>query len=63
MKLMQMVSSQEKLHYALAVVSAAILLSLLSDALRYQSATKLAPKLETNLLNNVLPAFLFSVCL
>ena len=33
--------------------------SLLSDALHYQSATKLACKLETNLLNNVFPTFPF----
>lgn len=51
MKLMQMVSSQEKVHYVLAVAAGGIPVSLLSDALHYQSATKLACKLETNLLN------------
>ncbi len=57
MKLMQMVSSQEKVHYVLAVAAGGIPVSLLSDALHYQSATKLACKLETNLLNNVFPIF------
>ena len=56
MELMQMVSSQEKVHYVIAVAAGP--LCLLSDALRYQSATKLACKLETNLLNNVFPTFL-----
>lgn len=56
MKLMHMVSSQEKVHYVLAVAAGGgIPVSLLSDALHYQSATKLARKLETNLLNNVFP--------
>lgn len=54
---MQMVSSQEKVHYVLAVAAGGIPVSLLSDALHYQSATKLACKLETNLLNNVFPTF------
>lgn len=52
MKLMQMVASQEKVHYVLAIATGVISGSLLSDALHYQSATKLAFKLETNLLNN-----------
>lgn len=60
MKLMQMVSSQEKVHYVLAVAAGDVLVSLLSDALHYQSATKLACKLETNLLNNVFPTFSLS---
>lgn len=60
MKLMQMVSSQEKVHYVLAVAAGGVLVSLLSDALHYQSATKLACKLETNLLNNVFPTFSLS---
>lgn len=59
MKLMQMVSSQEKVHYVLVVAARGIPLSLLSKALHYQSATKLACKLETNLLNNVFPTFPF----
>lgn len=60
MKLMQMVSSQEKVHYVLAVAAGGILACLLSDALHYQSATKLAHKLETNLLNNVYTSFSLS---
>lgn len=60
MKLMQMVSSQEKVHYVLAVATGGVLVLLLSDALYYQSATKLACKLETNLLNNVFPTFSLS---
>ncbi len=59
MKLMQMVSSQEKVHYVLAVAAGGFPVSLLSDALHYQSATKLACKLETNLLNNVFLTFSF----
>lgn len=59
MKLMQMVSSQEKVHYVLAVAAGGILACLFSNALHYQSATKLAHKLETNLLNNVFPPFPF----
>lgn len=55
MKLMPMVSSQEKVHYVLAVDAGGIPVSLVSDVLHYQSATKLACKLETNLLNNVFP--------
>ena len=54
---MQMVSSQEKVHYVLAVAAGSISVSLLSGALRYQSPTKLACKLETNLLNNAFPTF------
>lgn len=42
MKLMQMVSSQEKVHYVLAIAAGGIPVSLLSDVLHYQSATKLA---------------------
>lgn len=60
MKLMQMVSSQEKVHYVLAIAAGGIPVSLLSDALHYQSATKLAFKLETNLLNNAFPTSSFS---
>lgn len=60
MKLMQMVSSQEKVHYVLAVAAGGIPVSLVSDLLHYQSATKLACKLETNRLNNVFPYFSFS---
>lgn len=56
---MQMVSSQEKVHYVSAVAAGGVPVSLLSDALHYQSATKLACKLETNLLNNVFPTFPF----
>lgn len=59
MKLMQMVSSQEKVHYVLAIAAGGISVSLLSDALHYQSATKLAFKLETNLLNNAFPTLPF----
>lgn len=60
MKLMQMVSSQEKVHYVLAVAAGGIPVSLVSDLLHYQSATKLVCKLETNLLNNVFLYFSFS---
>lgn len=55
-----MVSSQEKVHYVLAIAAGGIPVSLLSDALHYQSATKLAFKLETNLLNNAFPTSSFS---
>lgn len=60
MKLMQMVSSQERFHYVLAVAAGGIPASLVSDLLHHQSATKLACKLETNLLNNVFSYFSFS---
>lgn len=60
MKLMQMVSSQEKVHYVLAVAAGGIPVFLLPDAPHYQSATKLACKLETNRLNNAFPIFLLS---
>lgn len=54
-------SSQEKVHYVFAVAAGAAQNSLLSDAVRHQSAAKLACKLEANLLNNVSPTFsLFS---
>lgn len=60
MELMPMVTSQEKVHYVLAAAAGGTVAlppsspppPLLSDAARYQSATKLAFKLETNLLNN-----------
>lgn len=72
MALMPMVASQEKVHYVLAGAAGGtvalppsstppLLLPppLLSDAARYQSATKLAFKLETNLLNNAFPSLPF----
>lgn len=58
MKLMQPVSSEE-VHHAAAGAAAAVPARLPSHALHYQSATKLACKLETNLLNNVFPPFAF----
>lgn len=64
-----MVTSQEKVHYVLAGAAdgtAALppsspppLMPLRSDAPHYQSATKLAFKLETNLLNNAFPSLPF----
>lgn len=42
MKLMQMVSSQEKVHFVLAIAGGGTPYSVLSDVLHYQSATKLA---------------------
>lgn len=64
-----MVTSQEKVHYVLAGAAGGTValppsslpprLRLLSDAARYQSATKLAFKLETNLLNNAFPSLPF----
>lgn len=54
-----MVSSQEKVHYVLAVAAGGIPVFLL-PAPHYQSATKLACKLETNRLNNAFPIFLLS---
>lgn len=58
MKLMQMVSSQEKVHYGLAVATGGTAqLPVPSDAGHHQSATKLPCKLETNLLNNVFSTF------
>lgn len=59
MKLMQTVSSQDEVHFTLAVAAGGIQVSVLPDALRYQSATKLACKLETNLLNNVFSTYPF----
>lgn len=60
MKLMQMGSSQEKVHYVLAVAAGAVQVSRLSDAVRHQSATKLACKLEAHLVNNVSPTLVCS---
>lgn len=69
MALMPMVTSQEKVHYVLAGAAGGTVAlppsslppppPLLSDAARYQSATKLAFKLETNLLNNAFPSLPF----
>lgn len=74
MELMPMVTSQEKVHYVLAGAAGGTVAlppssppppppplppPLLSDAARYQSATKLAFKLETNLLNNAFPSLPF----
>lgn len=68
MELMPMVTSQEKVHYVLAAAAGGTVAlppsspsppPLLSDAARYQSATKLAFKLETNLLNNAFPSLPF----
>lgn len=72
MELMPMVTSQEKVHYVLAAATGGTVAlppssppplppppPLLSDAARYQSATKLAFKLETNLLNNAFPSLPF----
>lgn len=67
MELMPMVTSQEKVHYVLAAAAGGTVALppssppplLLSDAARYQSATKLAFKLETNLLNNAFPSLPF----
>lgn len=64
MELMPMVTSQEKVHYVLAGAAGGTVAlppssPLLSGAARYQSATKLAFKLETNLLNNAFPSLPF----
>lgn len=70
MALMPMVTSQEKVHYVLAGAAGGTVElppsspplpppPLPSDAARYQSATKLAFKLETNLLNNAFPSLPF----